>query len=277
MSRKEDVFTANLRVEELELGAFTPRLQFDPKYVEELAEDIRRNGQQKPIICRVHPEKSDVYQVIDGEHRVRAATKLEHSLIRAEVKQLGNEEALFLAMRINQIHGKRLEPLEEALHIKKMMETQKLSQQQIADKFRKTQSWVSQRLALDEALSEEAKKNVMNRFITSTHAYHIAKVPKEKQDKIVEFVSKEKPSVKETKFLIDLVKEEPSKAEELLEKDKDYLKAEMKHEEVVETAERMEEVIVGKERKQWVEEHVCIDCGKHFRINWMDGLIEWLD
>ncbi len=101
MSRKEDVLTANLRVEELELGAFTLRLQFDPKYVEEFAEDIRRNGQQKPIICRVHPEKSNVSQVIDGEHRVRAATKLEHSLIRAEVKQLSNEEALFLAMRIN--------------------------------------------------------------------------------------------------------------------------------------------------------------------------------
>ena len=186
----------NLRVEELELGAFTPRLQFDPKYVEELAEDIRRNGQQKPIICRVHPEKSNVSQVIDGEHRVRAVTKLGHSLIRAEVRVLSDEEALYLAMRVNQLHGKRLEPLEEALHIKRMMEEQNLSQEKIATMFRKHQTWVSLRLALDEALSEEAKKNVMNRFITSTHAYHISKVPKEKQGKIVEFVSKEKPSVR---------------------------------------------------------------------------------
>lgn len=167
MSREKDVLTTNLRVKELELGFFTPRLQFDTKYVDELAEDIKRNGQQKPIICRSHPEKSNVYQVIDGEHRVRAVQKLGRSLIRAEVKMLTDEEAMFLALRINQLHGKRLEPMEEALHIQKMMETQKLTQQQIATKFRRTQAWVSQRLNLVTSLSPKVQEKVITREILS--------------------------------------------------------------------------------------------------------------
>jgi ParB family chromosome partitioning protein len=240
MSGEKDVLTTNLRVEELDLGFFTPRLQFDPKYIEELAEDIQNNGQQKPIICRLHPEKPNVYQVIDGEHRVRAVRKLGRSLIRAEVKTLTDEEAMFLALRINQLHGKRLEPLEEALHIKKMMEKQKLSQQQIATKFRRTQAWVSERLNLVTRLSPKVQEKVIAQAIKSKHAYEISKLPEDEQEKVAEFVSKEKPSVKETKFLIELVKEQPSKAKELLEKDKDHLRAEMKHGEVIETAKRLE-------------------------------------
>lgn len=273
----EKILKSDIRLENLELGVFTPRKSFDQKYIDDLAESVESEGQLKPIIVRYNPENPDKYQVIDGEHRVKALKKLGRFTIRAEIRPITEQEALFLAMRVNQIHGKRLEALEESFHIKRMMEEQKLSQQQIATKFRRSQSWVSHRLALVEALSEEAKKKISSRLLTSEHAYIVSTVPKEKQDKIVDFVAREKPSVKETKFLVDLVKEQPSKAQELLEKDKDHLRAEMKHEEVVKTAERMQEVIGGKDQKQWVEEHVCIDCGKHFRISWKDGLIEWMD
>lgn len=43
LKRKEDVLTTNLRIKELELGVFTPRLQFDEEHIDELAGDIEQN------------------------------------------------------------------------------------------------------------------------------------------------------------------------------------------------------------------------------------------
>jgi ParB family chromosome partitioning protein len=274
MSKKEDVLTTKLNVKDLELGVFTPRKSFDQKYIDDLAESIKHEGQQKPIICRPHPEKSNVYQVIDGEHRVRAVRKLERSLIRAEVKTLSDEEAMYLALYINQIHGKRLELMEEALHIKRMIDEQKLTQQDIASKFKRSQTWVSRRLSLIDSLSDGVKDKIMRRRIKTSHAVELVSLPEEKQDKLASFVEKQKPNIKETRFLVGLVKEQPSKAQELLEKDKDHLRAEMKHEEVIETAVRFDELIRSA-KEPWQEEHVCVNCGFKFKINWEEGTIQW--
>ena len=276
MKHKNNVLAVNLRIEELELGVFSPRLQFDPKYIEELAEDIKNNDQQKPIICRPHPEKPNVYQVIDGETRIRALKQNASSLVRAEVRKLSDEEAIFLAMKINEMHGKRLNPIEEGLHIKRMIETQNLSEQQVAGGLKKSQHWVSDRLSLVYSLSSKVQGDVSNRLLTSTHAMQISKLPEEEQqEKVATYVKREKPSVKETKFLVNLVKESPSEAEEILSKKKTHLEAKMKHEEVIETSKRLEEVMIGKDRKQWIKDHTCVDCGRKFKILWKDGLIEW--
>jgi ParB family chromosome partitioning protein len=275
MKHKNNVLAVNLRIEELELGVFSPRLQFDPKYIDELADDIKENGQQKPIICRLHPERPNVYQVIDGETRIRALRKNGSLTVRAEVHTLSDEEAMYLALHINQLHGKRLQDIEEALHIQKIMAKQNLSEGDIAKRFKKSQSWVSRRLDLVIALSPKAKTNVMARGITSSHARHISKLPKKNQDKVVDYVVREKPSVRETEFLVKKMETDPSKAEQLLSKDKAHLKAEIKHGEVIETSKRLEEVMVGKDKKQWVKDRTCIDCGRKFRILWEDGLIEW--
>ncbi len=117
-----EVLTVNLELEQLEMDVFSPRKAFSEGYIEELAESIEREGQLKPIIVRAHPTRPNVYQVIDGEHRIRALRKLGRSVVRAEVRRLSDEEAYMLAIRVNEMHGKRLEELEEGLHIKRMME-----------------------------------------------------------------------------------------------------------------------------------------------------------
>lgn len=68
----ENVQGITVELERLELGAFTPRLAFDEGWIKELAEDIKRNGLLKPVIARPHPQKPGFFQVVDGEHRVRA-------------------------------------------------------------------------------------------------------------------------------------------------------------------------------------------------------------
>lgn len=50
-----EVLTTNIRLESLETAVFSPRKNFSMRYIDELAEDIEREGQLKPIIVRPHP------------------------------------------------------------------------------------------------------------------------------------------------------------------------------------------------------------------------------
>lgn len=221
--RTEGVLTTNIRLVDLETGVFSPRKVFNQRYIDELAESIEREGQLKPVIVQSHPTKPSVYQLIDGEHRVRAIKKLERSLIRAEVRTLSDEEAFFLAMRVNQLHGRRLEDLEEGLHIRKMMDEFGYTQTQIAEKFKKSQAWVSYRLRLAEGLSPETKDAFITFVIKTSHARELAELPKEDQFAVLERVANEKLSFRETETLVHAIKDHPESREEVLVKSVDEL------------------------------------------------------
>jgi hypothetical protein len=54
-----DPLATNIEIRDLELGVFLPRMQFDPKYVAKLAEDIEAEGQLQLIVVRNHPTKKE--------------------------------------------------------------------------------------------------------------------------------------------------------------------------------------------------------------------------
>lgn len=265
--------TATLPLSKLQLDVYTPRKQVSPQYISELAESIGSEGQHKAIIIQFKT-KGEKYPVIDGECRIKAMRLLKQGSIRAEVWNVSDEEAMFYAMRINQMHGKRLEPLEEALHIKKTMEKYSLTQQQICVKYKRSQTWVSKRLGLLKTLSSRVQEKIIRRRINLSKAEELLPLNMTQQEQILDFVVREQPSVKETRFIAQLAKKSPEKAERLARKDRLHLQAEMKHAVVVDTAERLEEVVTAA-KELWTEDHVCIDCGKHFRIDWVNGRVEW--
>lgn len=302
MSRKEDVFTADLKVEELELGAFTPRLQFDPKYVEELTEDIRRNGQQKPIICRVHPEKSNVYQVIDGEHRVRAATKLGHSLIRAEVRMLSDEEALYLAMQINEMHGKRLDKMEEGLRMLTFTPaSHNWTQERLGRMFGRSRQWVTERVMMARQADESVKKSIATRVATLTHARKIVELPPEQQKEVVNMVAEQELSTRTTEALVDALKiAETPEEKELVKEKLPKLKAKKAKKmvellktkdakqrmeilerpietygEIITKAEEFARIVEQAPEAPVLEKVVCPDCGKEGWIDWIGRKVKW--
>ncbi len=210
----DEVSTVNLGLEQLETDVFSPRKVFSEGYIEELAESIEREGQLKPIIARPHPSKSDCFQVVDGKHRIRALRKLGRSVVRAELRRLSDEEAYLLAIRVNEMHGKRLEELEEGLHLKKMMEQFGYTQTDVAERFRKTQAWVSYRLALVERLGPETREALITRVIETAHAREIAELPRKDQPAVVSKVARDKLSFKKTEALVHAIKDNPeSKAD----------------------------------------------------------------
>lgn len=265
--RTEDVLTTNIYIEDLETGVFSPRKSFGAKYIDQLAESIEREGQLKPIVVRPHPERPDVYQLIDGEHRVRALRKLGWSLIRAEVRTLSDEEASFLAMRINLLHGRRLEDLEEGLHIRKVMDKFGYTQTQIAEKFRKSQPWVSNRLSLANRLAPKTEEAFITRVITKSHARELAELPKEDQPTVVERVIKEGLSFKDTETLVHAVKSQPESKAEILTKPINELTPPPKE---VEEFEKEK----GPEQPKFVKGR-CPQCGKEYVINWVLCRINW--
>jgi len=181
-----EVFTTNLRIEDIELGVFTPRLSFSPDYLKQLAESIENRGQDKPIICRPHPTVPERYQCVDGEHRVRAMRTLGAALIRSEVRMLNDTEARILALTVNQMHGKQLEEAEIDLQVKRLRDEDQLTFEQIADRLGMSYGSVYNSYSRAKNLSPKVREKIINRLIKPTQAAKLAELDREDQDLVAE-------------------------------------------------------------------------------------------
>jgi len=208
--------TVTVKLSQLQYGVFSPR-KTSKRWIEHLKEAIQSEGTESfpPPKARPHPNgkmAEQRFQLVDGEHFCHALDELGVKNVKIEVHNLSDEEADVKAMRFNQIHGKPLEPIEEASHLKKMMDKYDLSQEQVAKKFSRNQPWVSRRLAMLEV----GKNNVIQRGITSTHAQEIVKVPEETRQEIVDKIEREELSTRPTSELVHDITETPEKTTEVL-------------------------------------------------------------
>jgi len=252
-------FTVN--IDSLILGVYTPRKEISPKYIQELAESIDSEGQYKPIIIQLIRGK-EKYPVIDGECRVRAMRLLNRKQIKAEAWDVTDGEAAYYAMRLNIMHGRRLEPIEEALHLKKMMDEYGFSQEDLAREFKRSQAWVSQRLSLLENLDEEVKKSVITRVITLTTARELGRLPKKDQKSILEKVKG--LSTRKVKAVVDTLKEHPEKKELLMKQPVEALAH------IVETPQQLKQVLQQAPEQAVMEVVPCPHCGREMWINWIE-------
>ena len=303
---KIELLSTKLRIEELDLSRFTPRLSVDHRYVDELAESFKAEGQLKPIIVRPHPDKPNVWEIIDGVHRVMAARKLGWTLIRAEVRKLSDEEAMILAMRVNQLHGKRLDPLEEAMRIKEMIENYGYTQEKVGKVFNRSQEWVSRRLSLVKKATPELKRAIMTVSIKPRHARSIVQLNEEEQKEVLEEViehnlpstttealveavkaaetEEEKEMVlevvpklkpKHAKKLVEVFKKAPpEKRKEILEKPAEAIEA---FAEIVKTDEQLKRALEMAPSQPVVEIVDCpCGCGYKIVINWVEMRFDWV-
>ncbi len=269
----ENVSVVSIELERLELGAFTPRLSFDEGWIKELAEDVRRNGQLKPIIARPHPSKPGIYQVIDGEHRVRALRLLGWKSVRAEVRQLSDADAAFLAMRVNELHGKRLSELEEGAHLLRLSLEYGLSQEDLAERFGRSRQWVSDRIRVAKSAHEEVLKSYRNGKIAISHAREIVELPKEVQPEVVKKVADEGLSARQTALLAYALKKAGSEEEA-----KRILQEPVKA--LAESYEREPEKFAEaalSEKEEVLETFVCPGCGRKAVVDWVEKTLRWAE
>lgn len=155
-----------LRIMEIEPNHDQPRKDFDEKALSELAESIEQHGVLQPLVVR--PLANGGYQLVAGERRWRAARIAGLNEVPVIIKELTDEEVIEIAM-IENLQREDLNPLEEALGYKFMMDELDITQEQAAEKVGKSRPAVANALRLLK-LPDEIREMVKNNLISPGHA-----------------------------------------------------------------------------------------------------------
>ncbi len=122
-----------------------PRRRFDSEALKELTESVAQHGVMQPLV--VTRRSDGTYELIAGERRLRAAKAAGKSHVPVLVRTATSQEKMELAL-IENIQRHDLSVVEEARAYKRLGDTQKLSQEQIAQRLGKSRSVVANRLRL---------------------------------------------------------------------------------------------------------------------------------
>lgn len=158
--------TNTLKIMEIEPNREQPRKDFDEKALSELAESISQHGVLQPLVVR--PLSNGAYQIVAGERRWRAARIAGLSEVPVIIKELSDEETIEIAM-IENLQREDLNPVEEALGYKFMMDELNITQEQTAEKVGKSRPVIANALRLLK-LPEEVQEMIKLNIISSGHA-----------------------------------------------------------------------------------------------------------
>lgn len=200
-----------LRIMEIEPNHDQPRKDFDEKSLSELAESIEQHGVLQPLVVR--PLANGSYQLVAGERRWRAARIAGLTEVPVVIKELTDEEVIEIAM-IENLQREDLNPLEEALGYRYMMDELNITQEQAAEKVGKSRPAVANALRLLK-LPNEIQDMVKNNLISPGHAR--ALLGFDSEDMIVQtakMIIKEDLSVREVENLVKKSKEIPKVAKQ---------------------------------------------------------------
>jgi ParB family chromosome partitioning protein len=156
---------AELDLEEVRPNPFQPRLKFDDKTIEELAQSIKETGIVQPVI--VAPE-DDHYKIIVGERRWRAARKAGLRKIPVLIRNIPKEKQLEVSL-IENIHREELNALEIAQAYQRLIDDHGYAQHELADKVGKDRSSVTNYLRLLK-LPREIQDRLADGSLSMGHA-----------------------------------------------------------------------------------------------------------
>ena len=155
-------------IDQIAPGRFQPRRIFDGEEINALAESIREKGVLQPILLRRHPNDDDVYELIAGERRWRAAQIAQLHEIPALIREFDDRDALEIAL-IENIQRQDLTPIEEAEGFRRLIDDHGHSQEAIAQAVGKSRSHVANTLRL-LSLPPTARAYLEDGKITAGHA-----------------------------------------------------------------------------------------------------------
>ena len=122
-----------------------PRKSFDKTAIEELAASIKEHGLLQPIV--VKPLTNGTYRIIAGERRWRACRLAGLEKVPVIVKDLGEQEVMEVAL-IENLQRQDLNPVEEALGYRALIDTYNLTQEEVAVRVGKSRAAVANALRL---------------------------------------------------------------------------------------------------------------------------------
>ncbi len=190
-----------LPVKRIRPGSSQPREKIDPQALDELARSLKENGLVQPLVVRT---SGDGYELIVGERRWRAAQIAGYEAVPALIKNVGDLEALEIAL-VENTQRQDLNPLEEANAYQRLTREYSFTHDQIASKLGKDRSYVSNILRLQK-LPDLIKEDLMEARITMGHAKAILSAREDDWLKLRDIILKRGLSVRETEELVRGVK-----------------------------------------------------------------------
>ena len=189
---------STLRITELEPNRDQPRKQFNEDALHDLAESIKQHGVLQPILVQ---KRENYYEIIAGERRWRAAKIAGLKEVPVIIKDFTEQEIVEVAL-IENIQREDLNPIEEALAYKRLLEDYNLKQDEVAERVAKSRSAVTNSMRLLK-LDVRVQQMVIDDMISSGHARAlIAITDGEKQFTVAQKIFDERLSVRETESLI---------------------------------------------------------------------------
>ena len=147
-------------------GKFQPRKNFAEKKLSELAASVKEKGVLTPILVR--PLGGDVYEIVAGERRWRAAQMAKLHDVPVVVREMADSEALEIAI-IENVQRADLNAIEEAAAYQELITRFGRTQEQVAQEVGKSRSHVANTLRLLK-LPESVQAMLRDGKLTAGHA-----------------------------------------------------------------------------------------------------------
>ena len=199
-----------VKISKVEPNRTQPIKQFDEDALVELSESIKQFGILQPLLVS---DKGDYYEIIAGERRWRAAKLAGLKEVPVIIKEFNDQQVVEISL-IENIQREDLNPIEEAMAYKRLINEFKLKQDSIAERVSKSRTAVTNSLRLLK-LDERVQQMLIDEMISAGHARAILAIPdKDKQASVAMKVFDEKLSVRETEKLVKHIVEPPKKKAE---------------------------------------------------------------
>lgn len=160
-----------LDINEIRSNPHQPREFFDEEALNELAESIKEHGLLEPIIVK---KSIKGYDLVAGERRTKAAKIAGLEKIPAIIKDFTDQQMMEIAL-IENIQREDLSPIEEARAYKNYIDSTGYTQEEVAKKFGKSRSYITNLLGL-LSLPQYVQKEVINGSISMSHARVLSKI-----------------------------------------------------------------------------------------------------
>lgn len=233
--KEDDIKTGEtlLNINMVEPNRKQPRKNFEEDALDELAESIKQHGILQPLLVR---KNKDYYEIIAGERRWRAAKRAKLKEVPVIVKDYTEQEIVEIGL-IENIQRENLNPIEEAMAFKRLLEEFNLKQDEVAERVSKSRTAVTNSMRLLK-LDERVQQMIIDDMISTGHARALLAIDdKEQQYALANLIFDEKLSVRDIERMIKEIKN-PKKQKEKKPEENQFIYTSLE--------EKMKEVIGTK-------------------------------
>ena len=196
-----------VKISKVEPNPEQPRKKFDEDALQELADSIKQFGVLQPLLVQ---DRKNHYEIIAGERRWRAAKVAGLKEIPVIIKDYSDQEIVEISL-IENIQREDLNPIEEALAYKRLLEEFNLRQDEVADRVAKSRTAVTNSMRLLK-LCDEVQQMLIDDMITAGHARALIMVENpQEQYTLAQKIFDEKLSVRDVEKLVKDLHKPPKK------------------------------------------------------------------